>query len=77
LDGFRKHFSFIGYVYEGSEKKYELEIKFNDDLPLTPPHFLYHKNNCELLSEIIFLMISLVSGLPLAIVFMKRIKFFF
>lgn len=36
------------------KKKYELEIKFKDDLPLTPPHFLYHKNICELLSEIHF-----------------------
>lgn len=26
-----------GYAYEQSEKKYELEIKFDDDFPTSPP----------------------------------------
>ena len=33
-----------GYVYETPEKKYELEIKFNEEFPNTPPQLIYHND---------------------------------
>ncbi|MFX0186815.1 MAG: hypothetical protein ACFE8A_03665 [Candidatus Hodarchaeota archaeon] len=41
-----------GYVYETPEKKYELEIKFDDKFPDSQPHFIYHNNIKELLGDI-------------------------
>ena len=38
-----------GYVYETPEKKYELEIKFNEEFPNTPPQLIYHNDINELL----------------------------
>ncbi|MFW9902313.1 MAG: hypothetical protein ACFFDY_13685 [Candidatus Thorarchaeota archaeon] len=40
-----------GYIYETSEKKYELEIKFEDDFPNTPPRMTYHSEIKELLGD--------------------------
>ncbi|MFX0043168.1 MAG: hypothetical protein ACFE8L_09665 [Candidatus Hodarchaeota archaeon] len=40
-----------GYAYETSERKYEMEIKFEDDFPLEPPQFVYHNEIKELLGE--------------------------
>lgn len=40
-----------GYVCEQSEKKYELEIKFDDNFPSLPPQFIYYDNIKELLGE--------------------------
>jgi len=42
----------FGYVYESSEGKYELEIKFDDDFPYSPPSLIYHKEIMELLGDI-------------------------
>ena len=42
----------FGYVYETSEAKYELEIKFTEDFPDTPPDLIYHKEIKELLGDI-------------------------
>lgn len=42
----------FGYVYETPEGKYELEIKFDDDFPYTPPSLSYHKDIKELLGDI-------------------------
>jgi len=41
-----------GYVYETSERKYELEIKFGENFPNDPPKFLFHDNIKELISDI-------------------------
>ncbi len=41
----------FGYVYETSEGKYELEIKFDDDFPHIPPDLVYHKEIKELLGD--------------------------
>jgi len=41
-----------GYVYETPEKKYELEIKFDETFPNKPPQLLYHDEIKELLGEI-------------------------
>ncbi|MFX1311027.1 MAG: hypothetical protein ACFFHD_00225 [Promethearchaeota archaeon] len=38
-----------GYVYETEDKKYELEIKFDENFPNAPPQMLYHKEIEELL----------------------------
>ncbi|MFX1500695.1 MAG: hypothetical protein ACFFDH_06990 [Promethearchaeota archaeon] len=38
-----------GYVYETGGKKYELEIKFDEDFPNTPPKMIYHNDIEELL----------------------------
>jgi len=40
-----------GYVHEISETKYELEIKFDDDFPTSPPKFLYHDEIKKLLGD--------------------------
>lgn len=40
-----------GYVYESPEKKYELEIKFDEEFPSTPPHLIYHNDIKELLGD--------------------------
>ena len=42
----------FGYVYETPEGKYELEIKFDEDFPYTPPNLNYHKEIKELLGDI-------------------------
>ena len=42
----------FGHVYETPEKKYDLEIKFDDNFPTSPPHFIYRNNIEELLGEI-------------------------
>ncbi|MFX1279848.1 MAG: hypothetical protein ACFFA3_10560 [Promethearchaeota archaeon] len=41
-----------GYVYETPEKKYELEIKFDETFPNKPPHLKFHNEIKELLGEI-------------------------
>jgi len=41
-----------GYVYETPEKKYELEIKFDDDFPNSPPQMIYHDDSKELLGTV-------------------------
>ncbi len=38
-----------GYVYETSERKYELEIKFDEKFPKTPPQMIYHPEIKDLL----------------------------
>ncbi len=38
-----------GYVYEFGDKKYELEIKFDENFPNTPPQMIYHTEIEELL----------------------------
>ncbi len=40
-----------GIVYETPEKKYELEIKFDDQFPNSPPNLLYHDEIKELLGD--------------------------
>ena len=40
-----------GHPYESPEKKYELEIKFEDDFPNTPPRMIYHNEIKELLGD--------------------------
>ena len=42
----------FGHVYETPEKKYDLEIKFDDNFPTSPPHFIYRNNIEELLGEV-------------------------
>jgi ubiquitin-protein ligase len=42
----------FGYVYETPDVKYELEIKFSDDFPSTPPNLNYHKEIKELIGDI-------------------------
>ncbi|MFX1391941.1 MAG: ubiquitin-conjugating enzyme E2 variant [Promethearchaeota archaeon] len=42
-----------GYPYETPEKKFDLEIKFKEDFPLSPPIFIYHNNIKELLGDIL------------------------
>ena len=42
----------FGYIYETPEGKYELEIKFDEDFPYTPPNLSYHKETKELLGDI-------------------------
>ncbi|MFX0030319.1 MAG: hypothetical protein ACFE8B_13995 [Candidatus Hermodarchaeota archaeon] len=41
-----------GYVHESPEKKFELEIKFDEFFPKKPPHLIYHNEIKELLGEI-------------------------
>ena len=41
-----------GHVYETPEKKYELEIKFDETFPNKPPKLIFHKEIKELLGEI-------------------------
>ena len=41
-----------GYVYEIPEKKFELEIKFDETFPNNPPQLLYHDEIKEVLGEI-------------------------
>lgn len=41
-----------GYVYETPEKKYELEIKFDEEFPNSPPHIIYHSEIKEILETI-------------------------
>ncbi|MFW9942035.1 MAG: hypothetical protein ACFFFT_13410 [Candidatus Thorarchaeota archaeon] len=60
--GIAKEFSFwmvsgniahlYGYVYETPEKKFELEIKFDETFPDKPPQLLFHDEIKELLGEI-------------------------
>ncbi|MFX0153810.1 MAG: hypothetical protein ACFE9Q_04710 [Candidatus Hodarchaeota archaeon] len=40
-----------GYVHQTPEKKYELEIKFGEDFPNTPPQMIYHNEIKELLGD--------------------------
>ena len=40
-----------GYAYETPDQKYELEIKFDENFPATPPQFIYHDEIKELLGE--------------------------
>ncbi|MFX1575468.1 MAG: hypothetical protein ACFFB0_22255 [Promethearchaeota archaeon] len=41
----------FGYVYETPEKKYELEIKFDDKFPKSPPTLVFHDEIKRLLGE--------------------------
>ncbi|MFX1375580.1 MAG: hypothetical protein ACFFA0_07195 [Promethearchaeota archaeon] len=41
-----------GYVYEIPERKFELEIKFDETFPNNPPQLVYHNEIKELLGEI-------------------------
>ena len=41
----------FGYVYETSEGKYELEIKFDHDFPYIPPELVHHDEIKELLGD--------------------------
>ncbi|MHA1275201.1 MAG: hypothetical protein ACTSQS_17495, partial [Promethearchaeota archaeon] len=43
----------FGYAYETPEKKYELEIKFGENFPNTPPRLIYHDEIKELLGDFI------------------------
>ncbi|MHA1915023.1 MAG: hypothetical protein ACW986_05075 [Promethearchaeota archaeon] len=40
-----------GYVYEVPEKKYELEIKFDEGFPVKPPQLIFHDEIKELLGD--------------------------
>ena len=40
-----------GYAYETPEQKYEMEIKFDESFPNTPPQLLYHDEIKELLGD--------------------------
>lgn len=51
-----------GYVYETSEKKYELEIKFDENFPRTPPNLIYHAVIKDLLGD--FQLNSLINWTP-------------
>jgi len=42
-----------GYPYETADKKYELEIKFDENFPKSPPKLLFHDEIKSLLGEII------------------------
>ena len=42
----------FGYVYESPEGKYELEIKFNEDFPYSPPNLIHRKEIKELLGDV-------------------------
>ena len=41
-----------GHVYETPEKKYELEIKFDENFPNKPPQLIYHDEIKEILEDI-------------------------
>ena len=41
----------FGYVYETPNAKYELEIKFSEDFPNTPPNLIYHKEIMDILGD--------------------------
>ena len=41
-----------GYVYETPEKKIEMEIKFDETFPNSPPQLIYHDDIKELLGDI-------------------------
>ncbi|MBD3211392.1 MAG: hypothetical protein GF311_02200, partial [Candidatus Lokiarchaeota archaeon] len=51
-----------GRVYETSDIKYELEIKFPDEFPQVPPKFIYHEKIKDLLGE--FLLETLENWSP-------------
>ncbi|MFX1419064.1 MAG: hypothetical protein ACFE9N_09120 [Promethearchaeota archaeon] len=51
-----------GYVYETPEIRYELEIKFDEDFPNTPPHLIYHNDIKALLGK--FQPNSLINWTP-------------
>jgi ubiquitin-protein ligase len=40
-----------GYVHETPEKKFELEIKFDENFPSKPPQLIYHTEVTELLGD--------------------------
>ena len=40
-----------GHVYETPDKKYDLEIKFDDNFPNSPPKFVYHNTIKDLLGD--------------------------
>ncbi|MFX1391351.1 MAG: hypothetical protein ACFE9Z_14895 [Promethearchaeota archaeon] len=40
-----------GYVYEDNEQKYELEIKFDENFPNSPPKLIFHKEINDLLGD--------------------------
>ena len=41
-----------GHVYETPEKKFELEIKFDENFPNKPPQLIYHNEIKELLGDV-------------------------
>ena len=51
-----------GYVYETPEKKYELEIKFDENFPNSPPQMIYHNEIQELLGN--FQLNNLINWTP-------------
>jgi ubiquitin-protein ligase len=51
-----------GYVYETSERKYELEIKFDENFPKTPPQMIYHTEIKDLLGN--FQLNTLINWTP-------------
>ncbi|MFX0075683.1 MAG: ubiquitin-conjugating enzyme E2 variant [Candidatus Hermodarchaeota archaeon] len=42
----------FGYVHETADAKFELELKFAEDFPHTPPKLIYHKEIKELIGDI-------------------------
>ncbi|MFX1363441.1 MAG: hypothetical protein ACFFCE_10505 [Promethearchaeota archaeon] len=51
-----------GYVYESGDKKYELEIEFDENFPNTPPQIRYHNAIEELLGS--FQLNNLINWTP-------------
>ncbi|MFX0005715.1 MAG: hypothetical protein ACFFA7_00700 [Promethearchaeota archaeon] len=51
-----------GYVYEAQDKKYELEIKFDDEFPNSPPQMIYHNEITKLLGD--FQLNNLIKWTP-------------
>jgi ubiquitin-protein ligase len=47
-----------GYVCEIAEKKYDLEIKFDDNFPESPPQMIYHNEIRDLLGDFKLLNLS-------------------
>ncbi len=51
-----------GYVHESGDKKYELEIKFDENFPDTPPQMIYHSEIEDLLGN--FQLGNLINWTP-------------
>ncbi|MFX0143913.1 MAG: ubiquitin-conjugating enzyme E2 variant, partial [Candidatus Hodarchaeota archaeon] len=51
-----------GYIYETAGKKYEIEIKFDEEFPKTPPKIIYHSEIKETLGS--FQPKSLINWTP-------------
>lgn len=51
-----------GYIYETPEKKYELEIKFDENFPNSPPQMIYNNEIKELLGN--FQLNNLINWTP-------------